>query len=433
MSPELLVIIAMILFFVLLFLGLPFAFAMFLVGFGGLCVIASPGAALNSMAMTVYRVFNDYNYTVIPFFILMGELAAVSQISEDLFITAEKWLRRLPGGLAVATVMGCAAFGAICGSAVATSATMGTIALPEMKKNNYADSLATGTVAAAGTLGFLIPPSVGFVVYGILTEQSVGKLLIAGILPGIMLAILWGATIILQVKRNPRLAPMSLEPVSWKEKLGSMKRVWTVVVVFLAVMAGIWLGLVTPTEAGALGGVCLFLIALGKRKLSWKKLFGAMKETASVTIMLLFVFAGALVFSQFLTLTGTPEMLLGGIGGLNVSRYVILLIITIILLILGCIMDVGAMIIITIPILYPIITSLGFDPIWFGVYAVLMMNAGLITPPVGMNVFVTASMAKVPMWTVFRGSNIFLYGLIATCIIITIVPAIATLLPSIMK
>ncbi len=434
MSPFVAGLIGVLVMFILIFLRMPIGLAMLTTGFLGIIYVAGLDAALSSMALNLYSIFADYTLTVVPLFILMGQLAHVSGISPELFDTAEKWLRRLPGGLALATIGGCSAFAAICGSAVGTSATIGSVALPEMKKHKYDDSLATGTIAAGGTLGFLIPPSVGFIIYAILTEQSAGKLLIAGFFPGIILAVLWMATIIVMVKIKPSLAPVPSGSVSWKERIYSLRTIWSTILIFLLVMGGILGGFITPTEAGAVGAVGLFFIAVGRRKMSFNRLFQALRETALITIMLLFIFAGALVMSSFLTLAHITTGLLSAVAALEVSRYVILAIIIFILLLLGCILDVGAMLILTMPIIYPLLLSLGFDPIWFGVIAVLMMNAGLITPPIGMNVYVTASVAKdVPMSTIFRGVLPFVIGIVAVAAIVTAFPQIALFLPGIMK
>lgn len=434
MSPPIVGLAGIVLLFGLMFLRMPIGFVFYLVGFSGLALVASVDAGLGAMALTLYRVFTDYNLTVVPLFILMGEFAYISGISQEVFITAEKWLVRLPGGVALATIGGCTAFGAICGSSVATAATLGSVALPEMKRLKYDDRLATGVVAAGGTLGFLIPPSIGFVIYGILTEQSVGKLLVAGIFPGLLLAAVWMVTILVWIKLNPNLAPTSHVNVSWKDRIWSLQNTWTVILTFFLVIGGMYTGMFTPTEAASIGATALFLIALFKRKLTMSSLFASLKETSRVTIMLLVIFSGALIFGYFLALTTLPAMLLSFMMGLDVSRYVILAIIIIILLILGCIIDIGAMMVLTLPIFLPIMKALNFNLIWFGVICVLMMNAGLITPPVGLNVYVTASIAKdVPMYTIFRGIAPFLLGIILVTIIVTVFPQIALYLPNMMR
>lgn len=434
MSPFTTGLVGIVVMFLLFFLSMPIGFAMFLVGFLGLVYLTTMQAALGVMAMTLYRVVSDYTLTVVPLFILMGEFATVSGLSQEVFQTADKWLRRLPGGLGLATVAGCAAFASICGSSVATAATLGSVSLPEMKRYNYDDKLATGTVAAGGTLGFLIPPSIGFVIYAILTEESVGKLLMAGFFPGLLLALLWMFTVVLWVRLDPSMAPIRLGKVSWKERIWSLKNIWAMLLIFLLVMGGIYLGVFTPTEAGGVGATGLFLIAIGKRRLTLPNLFTSLKETARISIMLFIIVAGAFVFSYFLAITQIPMVLLSFVGGLTISPYITLAIIIVFLLILGCVIDVGPMLVLTMPVLFPIILALQFDPIWFGVIAVLMMNAGLITPPVGLNVYVVAGIDRtVPMSAIFRGVLPFLVAIIVVAVIVTVFPQIALFLPGMMR
>ncbi|UCC66260.1 MAG: TRAP transporter large permease, partial [Deltaproteobacteria bacterium] len=374
-----------------------------------------------------------YPYTVIPLFIVMGGFAGSSGLTQDLYQTFDRWFRKLPGGLGVATIGACAGFAAVSGSSVATAATMGTVALPEMKRFNYHPRLATGSIAAGGTLGFLIPPSIGFVVYGMLTEQSIGKLLIAGMLPGIILAAAYIAIVVLRVKMNPTLAPSSPEPVSWREKLASLAGIWETLAVFLLVMGGIYLGFFTPTEAGAIGATTLFVTALVKRKLAWQNLSASLKEAVQISVMVLFLVAGANVFSYFLALSTIPIKVAIWVTGLEVSPYVILTIIVIIYLFLGCFLDAISMMVLTMPVIFPVILNLGFDPIWFGVIAVLMMEAGLITPPMGLNIFTVAGVAKdTPVEEIFRGAMPFLFSIFLIVVIITIFPKIALFLPGMM-
>jgi len=431
LSPIIAGIVGVVVVFLLLFLGMPIACALMLVGFIGLIYLTSIGAALPVAASTIYHVAAYYPYTVIPLFIIMGGLATSAGLTGELYRAADKWFRRLPGGLGVATIGTCAGFAAVSGSSVATAAAMGTIALPEMKRFNYSPRLATGTIAAGGTLGFLIPPSIGFVVYGMLTEQSIGKLLISGIFPGLGLAAAYIAIIIFQVKLNPGLAPVSPEAVSWKEKLVALRGIWETLVVFLVVMGGIYLGWFTPTEAGAIGATTLFLIALVKRKVTGHSLFASLEEAVRVSVMVLFLVAGATVFSYFLALSTIPAQVATWVAGLEVSRYVILGLILAIFIFLGCFIDAISMMVLTMPVIFPLILTLGFDPIWFGVIAVLMMEAGLITPPMGLNVYTIAGAAKdVPVEEIFRGALPFLIAIVVIVAIITIFPQIALFLPA---
>ncbi|MFH1480083.1 MAG: TRAP transporter large permease [Pseudomonadota bacterium] len=426
-------IVGTVLVFFLLFLGMPIAFSLMLVGVMGIGYLASMGAALPVVARTVYEVSAYYPYTVIPLFIVMGGFAGSSGMTRALYGTFDKWLRRLPGGLSIATIGACAGFSAVCGSSVATAAAMGTVALPEMKRFNYHPRLATGSVAAGGTLGFLIPPSIGFVVYGMLTEQSIGKLLIAGMVPGLILAFAYMAIIIIWVKLNPVLAPTNQESVSWKEKFLSLLDIWEILAIFLLVMGGIYLGYFTPTEAGAIGATILFIFAIIRRKLNWTNLVEALQEALRISVMVLFLVAGANVFSYFLALSTIPMKVAAWTAGLQVTPYLILAIIIIIYLFLGCFLDAISMMVLTMPVIFPVILALGFDPIWFGVIAVLMMEAGLITPPMGLNIFTVAGVARdVPVETIFRGIVPFLLSIIAVVILLSIFPNLATFLPTLM-
>jgi len=433
LDPIIAGVIGTVLVFLLLFLGMPIAFALMLVGFAGISYLASIEAALPIAARTVYEVSAYYPYTVIPLFIVMGGFAGSSGMTKDLYSTFDKWFRKLPGGLGIATIGACAGFAAVSGSSVATAATMGTVALPEMKRFNYHPRLATGTVAAGGTLGFLIPPSIGFIVYGMLTEQSIGKLLVAGMIPGLILAVAYMAIVVVWVKLNPSVAPVSPEAVSWREKFSSLLGVWEPLAIFLLVMGGIYGGLFTPTEAGAMGATVLFLVAIIKRKLNRQNLVGALLEAVRISVMVLFLVAGANVFSYFLALSTIPMKVAGWAAALEVSPYLIHTIIVVIYLFLGCFLDAISMMVLTMPVIYPVILALGFNPIWFGVIAVLMMEAGLITPPMGLNIFTVAGVAKdVPIETIFRGVAPFLLSIFAIVFLITIFPQLALFLPNMM-
>ena len=433
MSPIAVGILGSGLLVILLFLGMPIAFVMMLVGFLGISYLTSVNAALPVLARTVYEVASNYPYTIIPLFILMGGFAGNAGITQELYQTFDKWFRKLPGGLGIATIAACAGFAALSGSSVAGAAAMGTIALPEMRRFHYAPKLATGVVAAGGTLGFLIPPSLGFVVYGMLTEQSIGKLLIAGILPGILLSAAYIAIIIIEVKMDSSLAPITPGGVSWREKVLALSGVWETLLVFLLVMGGIYLGFINPTEAGAIGATALFVIVLLKRRLTVNNLFTSLLEAVRISVMVLFLVAGANVFSYFLALSTIPTAVSTWMAGLQVSPYVIFAIIVSIYLVLGCFLDAISMMVLTMPVIFPVITALGFDPIYFGVICVLMMEAGLITPPVGLNVYTLAGVAKdVAMEDIFRGALPFLFSIIATVVVITIFPKIALFLPGMM-
>ena len=433
MDPIIAGVIGTALVFILLFLGMPIAFALMFVGFAGISYLTSIEAALPIAARTVYEVSAYYPYTVIPLFIVMGGFAGSSGMTKELYSTFDKWFRKLPGGLGIATIGACAGFAAVSGSSVATAATMGTVALPEMKRFNYHPRLATGTVAAGGTLGFLIPPSIGFIVYGMLTEQSIGKLLVAGMIPGLILAVAYMAIVVVWVKLNPSVAPVSPEAVSWRDKLSALLGVWEPLAIFLLVMGGIYGGLFTPTEAGAMGATVLFLVAIVKRKLNRQNLVEALLEAVRISVMVLFLVAGANVFSYFLALSTIPMKVASWAAALEVSPYLIHTIIVIIYLFLGCFLDAISMMVLTMPVIYPVVLALGFNPIWFGVIAVLMMEAGLITPPMGLNIFTVSGVAKdVPIETIFRGVAPFLLSIFAIVILITIFPKLALFLPNMM-
>ncbi len=333
----------------------------------------------------------------------------------------------------MATVGACSGFAAISGPSVATAATMGTVALPEMKKYRYGASLATGTVAAGGTLGILIPPSATFVFYAILTEQSVGKLFIAGILPGIMLALLFMLAINIQVRLHPKIAPRS-EVAAFREKMSALKDVWGMLVLFLLVMGGIYIGVFTPTEAAGIGAFGAFVFSLYKRNMTWKRFMASLRMTGENTGMIFIIVIGAYVFGYFLGVTRIPFELADYMAGLELSRYVILGGVVLIYTILGMFLDGWAIMVLTIPIIHPMMVNLGFDPIWFGVMVVIMLEMALITPPVGVNVFIIKGVAQgVPMYTIFRGIWPFWVAMLVSLIILTIFPEIALFLPNTMK
>ncbi len=433
MSPITIGILGSVFLVILLFLGMPIAFVMMFVGFLGISYLTSLQAALPVVAKTIYETVSYYPYTIIPLFILMGGFAGSAGITRELYETFDKWFRKLPGGLGIATIAACAFFAALSGSSVAASAAMGTIAIPEMRRFNYDPKLAVGVVAAGGTLSFLIPPSLGFVVYGMLTEQSIGKLLISGILPGILLTFAFILIVIFQVKMNPTLAPITPGEVSLNEKILAFSGIWETMLVFFLVMGGLYLGFINPTEAGAIGATALFVIVLLKKKLTLRTLYTSLMEAMRISVLVLFLVAGANVFSYFLALSTIPAVVSSWMAGLAVSRYIILAIIVSIYLMLGCFLDAISMMVLTMPVIFPVIKTLGFDPIWFGVICVIMMEAGLITPPVGLNVYTLAGVVKdVPMQTIFRGALPFLLSMIAVVILVTLFPKIALFLPSMM-
>jgi C4-dicarboxylate transporter DctM subunit len=423
-------IIGIALLVLLFLLRLPIAFAMALVGFVGFAYLVTPEAALGLIGRSIFEDFRNYPLSVIPMFMLMGSFALASGISKRLYQTTYAWIGHFRGGLTMATVFACAGFGAICGSSTATAATMGQIAIPEMKKYKYDDTLATGTVAAAGTLGILIPPSTILIVYGYLTEESIGKLFIAGVLPGILLSIAFAATVALLCWRNPDIGPPGV-PISFKEKVRATAGIIEAVILFLLAIGGLFLGWFSPTQAGAIGAGGALLIGLGRRQMTWRSFIDAGKEGVRTSCMVLFIIAGATVFGKFMAVTRIPFVLAEWLGGLPISPMAVMIIIIFIYFVGGFFMDSMALIILTVPIFFPLVQELGFNPIWFGVIIVLVGEMGVLTPPVGVNVFVIKGIAPdVPLENIFKGIFPFLAALIIVTAILVIFPQIATFLPS---
>jgi tripartite ATP-independent transporter DctM subunit len=418
-------------FLLLLFiLRMPVAFAMTFVGVVGFAFLGGPDAAFSLLAQDIFETFSSYPLSVIPMFIMMGAFAFASGISSRLYKTAYAWVGPMRGGLTVATVLACAGFAAICGSTAATAATMGKIALPEMKKYGYNSTLSTGTVAASGALGILIPPSTILIVYGILTEESIGKLFVAGVIPGLLLSLFFVATVAILCLRNPRLGPPG-EPVSMKEKVRATSGIVEAVVLFLLTIGGLFLGWFSPTQAGAIGAGGALLIGLARRQLTWKVFIEASKEGLQTSCMVLFIIMGATVFGHFMAISNIPFILADWIGGLPISPVAIMAVIIFLYFIGGFFMDSMALVVVTIPIFFPLVMQLGFDPIWFGVIIVLVAEMGVITPPVGVNVFVIKGIAPdIPLHTIFRGIFPFLISLIVLTGLLVAFPQIATYLPS---
>ena len=419
--------------FVLLMLRMPIGFAMATTGFLGMLIVSRKIVAPLSMVGTApYHTTASIILAVVPLFILMGELAFHSGISRDLFDAANKWLGRLPGGLAMAAVSGCAGFAAVCGDSMSTAVTMGAVSLPEMKKKKYSPGLATGSLAAGGTLGILIPPSVGFIFYAIITEESVGKLFIAGILPGLLLATLFVLCIFFMAKYRPELAPRG-EACTFGEKVRALKGIVPMLLLFVLILGGILFGIFSPTEGGGIGAVGAFLYALVRKRVSRAILMKAFTETATLTTKLLMILIGVGILGYFLAATRFPFILAETVTGLAVGRYVIFFAVLVVYIFLGCLMNVIPMILLTLPAIYPSIISLGFDPIWFGVVTVIVMEMGQITPPIGVNVFALSSVAPdVPMETVFKGVFPFFLCMVVCVIILVIFPQIALFLPNLL-
>jgi tripartite ATP-independent transporter DctM subunit len=433
MDPTTVGLIGLAILVIALFSRMPVGFVMALVGFLGFSYLVSLEGGLRLFAKDIFVIFGSYSLTVIPLFILMGQIAFHAGISRRLYDSAYTFLGHFPGGLAMATIGACAGFAAICGSTNAAAATMATVALPEMKRYKYSMELATGSVAAGGSLGILIPPSVIFIVYGIMTQQSIGKLFAAGILPGILLSILFILTIYIRVRIKPVLGPPGPK-TSLREKLQSLSGVIEMLLIFGLVMGGLFKGFFTPTEAGAAGAFITLMLAVGRRHISWEKFLVAIWESVRISCMVLVIVAGATVFGHFLAVTRIPYILADWVAGLPLPPWAIMGLIISIYLIGGCFMDSLAMILLTIPIFYPVAVNLGYDPIWFGVIIVLITEMGVITPPVGVNVYVVSGVAKdVPLEVIFKGVLPLLGALIVCNIILIIFPQIALFLPSLMR
>ena len=419
--------------FLCLVARMPVGMALLAVGFGGIWVIGGLRAAIATMSSETYSSVTGYSLSIIPLFVLMGNMAGAARYSQRLYEAANAWIGRLRGGLASATVLGCAAFAAVSGSSVATAVTIGKVALPQMKRFGYADGLATGSVAAGGTLGILIPPSTGFVLYAVLTEESIGKLFIAGILPGILLSLLFILVIFVITSLRPSEGPVG-PGTTTGEKLLATVRSLPLVGVILVSIGGIYLGVFTPVEAAGVGATLITILALGSGAVGLRMLPDILLETVSMTAMLYFIIIGAHVFGPFLALTHIPETLSLELKELGLGPYATLFMILIGYVILGMFFDGLAMLVVTLPVVFPIVSGLGFDPIWFGVICVIVIEMGLITPPVGINVFVVKGVAAgVPMGTIFRGVFPFWFAMAACLLLLVLFPEIALFLPDRMK
>ncbi len=429
MSMSTVCIIALLLLVLMLAMGVHVGLALMFTGFIGYWLADGFSVAVSMLGVASNNSGTNYTLSVVPLFILMGNYAYVSGISGDLYESGSKWLNRLPGGLACGTVASCALFGAICGSAQATAASMGTVSIPQMRRYGYADKLSTGCVAAGGPLGFLIPPSSQMILYGAVAEVSVGKMFISGVIPGILLAIVFIVTIVFWVKKNPALAPGKYD-VTWKERIHALKGFISAIILFGVVIGGMMAGVFSTNEAAAIGCfICLvFMVINGK--MHGKSLLEAISMSVKAFGMSFLVIIGAGIFGNFITVTGLPAMLATFVDGLHVSRYIILAGIVVIYIFLGCIMDGTAITLLTVPIFLPMMLSLGFDKIWFGVLLCLVCSLGQITPPVGLCAYIIAGVSGTKLEEVFKGIMPFILGYIILVILITVFPPLATWLPS---
>ncbi len=424
-------LVCVIAMFVFMILRMHIGVSMGLTAFIGIALLTNIDSAFNKLAHTAFSQSSSYTMSVIPLYMLMGELAFLSGLSQDAYRTVNKWLGHLPGGLAMATIGACAAFSAVQGSSTAGSVIMVSIAYPEMKSRGYSNSLALGCIAAGGTMGILIPPSNAFVLYGIITEQSIGRLFIAGIIPGILLVLIFWIIIYLRCKVNPRLGPPGAA-VSWRERFISLKDLWSVVSLFGLVMGGIYLGVFNVTEAAGVGVVAAFLITLIRKRLTREGIRRAILNTLRTTGMIFVMVIGAMLFNYLLSLSGLTRALADFCVNLPVPRIGIVIAIVFLYVILGALMDAWAMMLIAVPAVLPTIMALEFDPIWFGVLTVIMMEMGMITPPVGFNVFVIAGMAReIPMTEIFSGVWPFVLAMAILTGFIIAFPEIVLFLPRI--
>jgi C4-dicarboxylate transporter, DctM subunit len=430
MSTDAVAVIGFVALFVLMLLRVPVGMAMGLVGVSGFAYLTSGGPALKIVGHTTMRTVTDFNFAVVPLFLLMGAFASTSGMSRELFRAANAFLGHLRGGLGMATIAACAAFAAICGSSVATAATFSKVAYPEMRRFGYPQSFATGVIAAGGTLGIMIPPSTVFAIYGLITEQDVGKLLIAGIIPGILATVMYLCTITIIGIVRPDILPAGPRAPA-DERLKALRSVWATLLLFVFVIGGLYGGLFTATEAAGAGAGGAFIIGLLRGRLSWQDILRSLLETTRTTAAVFTILIGALLFGYFLTITQTPQKVTEFLTGLGIGRYGVLALIMLMYLVLGCLMDALAMIILTVPIIFPVIKELGFDPIWFGVIIVMTVELGLIHPPVGMNIFVIKSVIEdVKISTIFYGVSPFIVTDLIRLVILIAFPILSTWLPS---
>ena len=418
-----------VLLLVLFFLGMPVGFAMAIVGFCGFCYVVSFKAGLNMIGTDLWFTFSKYGLTVIPLFVFMGYLAFNAGIAERLYNAAYKWVGHWPGGLAIATIGADELFAAICGSNTATAATMGAVALPQMKKYNYDTRLSSGTVVTGGTLGTVMPPSVVIIVIGLQTEQSIAKLFLGGILPAILLGLLFVFTILILCHLNPNFGPPGPK-TTFKEKVKSLPGVIEAIAIFMLVMGGLFIGLFTPTEAGAVGVFCTFIVAVATRTLTWGGLVNSIVETLKISCMVFVLVTGAIIFGRFLAVTIIPFLVADFAASLPVSPYVILAFVLMIYLIGGCVMDALGFLVLTIPIFFPLGIALGFDPLWYSIILTMVTTLGAITPPVGVNIYVVKALAsEISLSMIFKSVSFFLIACIVSIIILIIFPQIVLIIP----
>lgn len=415
------------------FLRIPVGFAMGIIGFGGFAYVLNWNAATGMLGTEMWNVFSKYGLTVIPLFILMGQICFYSGVNERLYKSAYAWMGEIRGGIAMTTILACAGFSAICGSNSATAATMSTVALPEMKKFKYNPILSTGSVAAGATLGVIIPPSVVLIIIGLQTSQSIAQLFVGGMVPGVLLTLLFLGTVWYLCKRNPDWGPAGPK-TTFKEKLASLPGSIEMIIIFILVMGGLFLGFFTPTEAGAAGAALALIIATVSGKMTFQKFWMAVNDSLKISCMIMVIILGAVIFGRFLAITRLPFEAAGYVAGLPIPPMIIIMVICLIYVIGGMVMDALALLLVTIPIFFPVVIAMGYDPLWFGVLITVVTTLGAITPPVGVNTFIVASMAKdVPMTDVFKGVSYFMVAYVLCIAIMMTFPAVVTFVPNLMK
>lgn len=433
MSPSLIGVLALACLFLLIFLRVPIGIALSVAGVLGYWSLSGLDVTLRVLGSIPFETAYNYPLSIIALFVLMGNLAMVSGMSRDLYTLARSLVGHWPGGLASATVVGCAGFAAVSGSSLASAVTMGRVALPEMKRYGYSARLATGSVAAGGTLGILIPPSTGFIIYAVLTEVSIGKLFLSGIIPGIILTLLFMVTIAIMVRRNPKLAPPA-ERQQWDERRRSLWRATPLMAIVVIVLGGIYTGWFTPVEAASIGAMLTLGLTIARGKFTWKAMVGCVLDTIKTFAFVYLIIIGAFLFNPFLALTQLPGDLAAFIGGLEFHRVYILLLIVLVYIILGTFLEGFSMLVLTIPIVFPMITDMGYDPVWFGTLIVVVLEMSLISPPLGLNVFVVKGIAPgVPMSEIFRGVLPFWLAMIVVTGLLILFPDLALFLPDTMK
>jgi tripartite ATP-independent transporter DctM subunit len=430
MSSDMVALAGFVALFVLMLLRVPVGMAMGLVGVTGFGYIVGSGPALKMVGQTSMRTVTDWNFAVVPLFLLMGSFATTSGMSRELFRAANAFLGHLRGGLGIATIAACGGFAAICGSSVATAATFSRVAYPEMRRFGYPQSFATGVIAAGGTLGIMIPPSTVLAIYGLITEQDVGKLFVAGILPGVLAVTMYMLTITLIGVAKPGFLPEG-QRTTWAERRSALRDVWATLLLFAFVIGGLYGGMFTATEAAGAGAGGAFIIGVARRRLDGKQILQCLLETTRTTAAVFTILIGALLFGYFLTITQTPQKVTAFLTGLGIGDYGVLALILLMYLLLGCLMDALAIVILTVPIIFPLIKQMGFDPIWFGIIIVMTVELGLIHPPVGMNIFVIKSVLEdIKISTIFIGVIPFIITDLIRLVILVVFPALSTWLPS---